>query len=776
MEAQVDAFASKQQHHKKKYQSAIEREFKIKQSREQQATQAREKYESDCIRINSYTSQSMVARGQDLEKIHLKLERAQLAVQVNENDCIQSTRVLLETMPKWEQDWKGFCDTCQDLEEERMEFMKDNLWAYANAVSETCVSDDRVRVPRVISPARFLNLFFLRQSCERLRIALDHFQPKTDLEIFIQDYGTGSAIPEPPTFVNYTNTDAPPVSSTEVATRPANFVRSTQIVHRAAAAPEDDERYNDMNYDAAGSDGPSHGTSPSLSRSTTQKWTRSSSPADGVNGRVSPVQEPQIRHSNATAPTNPVSAGDPVDLTAFNSRLAIGDRVWDPDPHKDPQQQNTAQVWSSSPVVEQDPLVNQMEELSTATAASGDERQIRQDDLPLSAESRKGTDDSSTTASTTTSARAVRHDSGEVVASYPLALAPSLSDSSDPPKAVLAVPPPPSIPPSMSNIPVEQVVSGYQRPSPDEPRGQANSYVGPPPVVNQNPDQGGSCSASRGGYPGASTQSLVSRPSSAARGPGPTTAVQSYNAGPPVPSAPPSNGALHRGMSVSRQTMERTNPVGIPLRTDGRMVLDATVQQPLRQASAYVQPGHPLPPPPPPPPPPSRPHTYSAYHNSNRVLTHIQQPQPLPLRHDYAVMESNIHEGGHSDNYGHPPEPPDYHESNDSSYGSVMRPGHPQRGQTVGHATADARSQRHAHNTSVHRSMSLGIMRWSPSPPPPMPPVRQPPPTWTRSDNGREVLFYGACVASTSAIGLVADLCVYSEGAVRLHGDDQGRV
>jgi hypothetical protein len=31
------------------------------------------------------------------------------------------------------------------LEEERMEFMKDNLWAYANAVSTVCVSDDEVR-------------------------------------------------------------------------------------------------------------------------------------------------------------------------------------------------------------------------------------------------------------------------------------------------------------------------------------------------------------------------------------------------------------------------------------------------------------------------------------------------------------------------------------------------------------------------------------------------------------------------------------------------------
>lgn len=30
----------------------------------------------------------------------------------------------------------------QDLEEERMEFIKDNVWLYANSVSSVCVTDD----------------------------------------------------------------------------------------------------------------------------------------------------------------------------------------------------------------------------------------------------------------------------------------------------------------------------------------------------------------------------------------------------------------------------------------------------------------------------------------------------------------------------------------------------------------------------------------------------------------------------------------------------------
>ena len=59
--------------------------------------------------------------------IPLKLERVQQTVQVNEDDYAQTTRTLQDAMLKWEQDWKAFCDTCQDLEEERIEFMKDNM-------------------------------------------------------------------------------------------------------------------------------------------------------------------------------------------------------------------------------------------------------------------------------------------------------------------------------------------------------------------------------------------------------------------------------------------------------------------------------------------------------------------------------------------------------------------------------------------------------------------------------------------------------------------------
>jgi hypothetical protein len=140
IQAPAAAFNAKQVHHKKTNQAMIEKEYRAKQTQESYVNTAREKYEADCVRINSYTAQSTLVQGKDLEKIQSKLERAQQTVQANERDFANFAKAL----QKWEKNWKEFCDSCQDLEEERMRFMKDRMWDYANAVSTVCVSDDEV--------------------------------------------------------------------------------------------------------------------------------------------------------------------------------------------------------------------------------------------------------------------------------------------------------------------------------------------------------------------------------------------------------------------------------------------------------------------------------------------------------------------------------------------------------------------------------------------------------------------------------------------------------
>lgn len=90
------------------------------------------------MRINSYTAQSTLVQGKDIEKIQSKLDRARQTVTANEREFANFAREPQRTVEKWECDWKSFCDGCQDHEEERIEFMKDNVWAYANAVDCLC--------------------------------------------------------------------------------------------------------------------------------------------------------------------------------------------------------------------------------------------------------------------------------------------------------------------------------------------------------------------------------------------------------------------------------------------------------------------------------------------------------------------------------------------------------------------------------------------------------------------------------------------------------------
>ncbi|KAJ6631366.1 SH3 domain-containing protein [Mycena sp. CBHHK59/15] len=241
LEGQTTTLLNKQIAHRKNLQTPLEKRFKVKQTQESYVLKAREKYESDCLRIASYTQQISVNPGKDVERLQLKLRRAQQTVQANEKDFANFTKTVLDMMPAWEKDWKEFCDTCQDIEEDRLDFMKDIVWLYANGVSTLCVSDD--------------------QSCERIRTVLDQLEPDKDVENFVQEYGTGNSIPDPPVFVPYPGQQLDSSSKSKPGTRPAQFVRASarpapayqnepETPNLAASSPEQPSRNGNDRVDA----------------------------------------------------------------------------------------------------------------------------------------------------------------------------------------------------------------------------------------------------------------------------------------------------------------------------------------------------------------------------------------------------------------------------------------------------------------------------------------------------------------------------------------------
>ncbi|WFD19474.1 formin-binding protein [Malassezia caprae] len=176
-------------------QTTVVKLFKHKHTQTQYVQRSREKYESDCMKVNAYTAQSNLVQGRELDKLMVKLERAQANIESDDRDYQSYVRALQDTTQKWNAEYKSFLDICQDVEEERQEFLKTNLWSLANAVSSVCVTDD--------------------EACERVRVSLEGCEAQRDVQMFVREFATGSTIPTAPEYINYAqNTMLPPQNTT----------------------------------------------------------------------------------------------------------------------------------------------------------------------------------------------------------------------------------------------------------------------------------------------------------------------------------------------------------------------------------------------------------------------------------------------------------------------------------------------------------------------------------------------------------------------------------
>ncbi|KAF8627640.1 hypothetical protein AX15_004334 [Amanita polypyramis BW_CC] len=588
LEAQANVFYNKQMHHKKAYQSVIEKEFKAKQLQESYVAKARDKYEADCVRINSFAAQSSIIQGRELEKVTQRLERAQQTVQANERDFANFAKALQDTVQKWEQNWKSFGDSCQDLEELRIEFMKDNMWAYANAVSTVCVADD--------------------ESCEKIRLALEILDPDRDMENFVRDYGTGNHIPDPPQFVNYNTSDAIPSSSSKPSTRPAQFNRNSQReLPRQAPAPVNDEPI--VNTAGIGAGGglrrADTQNQAALNRQSTQRNGTPGTPAQlnpsQINGAStnSGPPSPEIlpdhlakRRStiyqaaelpSARSASKPDPQAEPIDPTA-ETYIKVGNsayKVWGSQFPQAGPSNSRAQSTSAStrPEGSIDPLARQLEELKIAVQNSGSGRRNtivkspqdswaaqsspRKSMEPVSNSSVMSPSVSSSQNQGPTAIHDYRNSAELVVGAHPSA---SRSTSPNTPMAAFMVPKP-SSPPSTSDV-MQKVVSEYGQSLPGErrsisrsnsrrsshvPQGSSGS-VNPGQNLARPPSQVGRAGiGAHGGSRSASPQPPASR------GPSPGPSRNSYIAPPP-----PQN--VNRAPSP--------NSVGIALDPSGRVLHD----------------------------------------------------------------------------------------------------------------------------------------------------------------------------------------------------------
>ncbi|KAL2315150.1 Cell division control protein Cdc15 [Schizosaccharomyces pombe] len=163
--------------------NAIEELYQKKTALEIDLSEKKDAYEYSCNKLNSYMRQTKKMTGRELDKYNLKIRQAALAVKKMDAEYRETNELLLTVTREWIDRWTEVCDAFQHIEEYRLEFLKTNMWAYANIISTACVKDD--------------------ESCEKIRLTLENTNIDEDITQMIQNEGTGTTIPPLPEFNDY---------------------------------------------------------------------------------------------------------------------------------------------------------------------------------------------------------------------------------------------------------------------------------------------------------------------------------------------------------------------------------------------------------------------------------------------------------------------------------------------------------------------------------------------------------------------------------------------
>ncbi|KAA1102644.1 hypothetical protein PGTUg99_027694 [Puccinia graminis f. sp. tritici] len=164
---------------------------------------ARRKFESDAIASTGYVTQLQLVQGRDSDKVSNKLDKVHMSIKVTEKEYRTHNKNLQDTINEWNTQWKQFCDLIQDQEEDRIDFVRNTFWDYANAVSAICVAED--------------------EQCECIRQSLERCEANKDVRNYVRQAATGNEYTLAPSFVDYTAGEIP----RPAAVLTANFIRTT---------------------------------------------------------------------------------------------------------------------------------------------------------------------------------------------------------------------------------------------------------------------------------------------------------------------------------------------------------------------------------------------------------------------------------------------------------------------------------------------------------------------------------------------------------------------
>ncbi|XP_071824996.1 proline-serine-threonine phosphatase-interacting protein 1-like isoform X8 [Apostichopus japonicus] len=140
----------------------------------------KDRYENKCrdadAAIDTYDREEPGAPPAMKVKLVNKRDKAKKAAKDADDVYKKSLELLEDSRKKWELCMTNFCQEAQKLEEDRIHFLRDELWEVTNHVSQSCVIIDEVQ--------------------EEVRKVLEKCVAERDIHLFVQQKRTGTRRPD----------------------------------------------------------------------------------------------------------------------------------------------------------------------------------------------------------------------------------------------------------------------------------------------------------------------------------------------------------------------------------------------------------------------------------------------------------------------------------------------------------------------------------------------------------------------------------------------------
>ena len=191
LQRELSEFINEQNNRRHIAEDTMRKSNNLKQQAYNKAMASKEKYiqrcrEKDNIEDTFYNAkQSVTVKSKELEKIEKNKERATEALENADQAYRNSINILAQTKDEWERQMEKTCHTFENLEEGRVEMIRDLIWKSTNIDSQACVDHD--------------------QCDENVRQKLELCDIDKDLKEFIDKNKTGSERPAFPSQVLYEN-------------------------------------------------------------------------------------------------------------------------------------------------------------------------------------------------------------------------------------------------------------------------------------------------------------------------------------------------------------------------------------------------------------------------------------------------------------------------------------------------------------------------------------------------------------------------------------------